>query len=74
LSSHFLNDRTIRELRSTGANLEKDDIVSHLLLMPAQYDNIVMAIKTLSIEKQTLGFIKNRLLDEEAKHTLSEKA
>jgi len=41
--------------------------------MPTQYDNIVTAIETLSIKKQTLGFIKNRLLDEEARHTDSSK-
>ena len=69
LGTHFLNfDKLIRELRSTGAKLEETDVVCHLLLtMPQEYEVVVTAIETLSTEKLTLGFVKNRLLDEEKK-------
>lgn len=69
MASHFLKfDRTVRELRSTGATLEESDVVCHLLLtMPAEYDMVVTALETLSSEELTLSFVKNRLLDEESK-------
>lgn len=69
LSSHFLKfESLVRELKSTGANMEETDIVCHLLLtMPSEYDVIVTALETLSKESLTLSFVKNRLLDEESK-------
>lgn len=69
MGNHFLKfDKLIRELRSTGAKLEDTDVVCHLLLtMPTEYDVVVTAIETLSADKLTLSFVKNRLLDEEAK-------
>ncbi|GAB1869619.1 Gag-pol polyprotein [Camponotus japonicus] len=71
MGGHFLKfDRLIRELRSTGAKLEDTDVVCHLLLtMPTEYDVVVTAIETLSTDKLTLNFVKNRLLDEEAKRS-----
>lgn len=69
LANHFLKfDKKIRELRSTGANLEENDVVCHLLLtMPTEYDTVVTSIETLSMEDLSTGFVKNRLLDEESK-------
>ncbi|KYN30129.1 Copia protein [Trachymyrmex cornetzi] len=71
MTSHFLKfDRLVRELKSTGANLEEADIVCHLLLtMPEEYNMVVTALETLSSEQLTLGFVKTRLLDEEAKRS-----
>jgi len=71
LEAHFIKfDELIRQLKSAGAKLEKEDIVCHLLLtMPETYNNVVTAIETLSIEKLTIEFVKGRLLDEEAKKT-----
>lgn len=58
----------MRELKSTGANLDETDIVCHLLLtMPEEYNMMVTALKTLSSEQLILSFVKSRLLDEEAK-------
>jgi len=69
MASHFLKfDRLVRELKMTGANLDETDIVCHLLLtMPEEYNIVVTALETLSVEQLTLGFAKTRLLDEEAK-------
>lgn len=75
MGNYFLKfGKLIRELRSTGAKLEDTDVVCHLLLtMPTEYDVMVTAIETLSTDKLTLGFVKNRLLDEEAKRNGSVK-
>ena len=35
--------------------------------MPAEYEVVVTALETLSLEKLTLAFVENRLLDEESK-------
>jgi len=70
LEAHFIKyDELIRQLKSV--KLEKEEyIVFHLLLtMPETYNNVVIAIETLSIEKLTIEFVKGRLLDEEAKKT-----
>ena len=75
LETHFLKfDKLIRELKSTGATLEETDIVCHLLLtMPNEYDNVVTALETLSAERLTLSFVKNRLLEEESKRSGSKQ-
>ncbi|KAF2895226.1 hypothetical protein ILUMI_10949 [Ignelater luminosus] len=67
LANHFLKfDKSIRDLRSTGATLEETDIVCHLLLtMPNEYEVVVTALETLSKQDLTLNFVKNRLLEEE---------
>lgn len=69
LAGHFLKfDKLIRELRQTGATVEKDDTICHLLLtMPPEFDAVVTAIETLSSKELTIEFVKNRLLDEETK-------
>lgn len=69
LSSHLLKFETlVREIKSTGATMEENDIVCHLLLtMPQEYDIVVTGLETLSKETLTLSFVKNRLLDEKAK-------
>ena len=75
LSSHFLAfDKLIRDLKTTGAKLKNTDVFCHLLLtMPSEYDYVVTAIETLSAEQLDIRFVKNRLLDEEAKRTESNK-
>ena len=69
LANHFLVfDKLIRELKSTGATVEETDIVCHLLLtMPHEYESVVTAIETLSMNDLKISFVKNRLLDQEAK-------
>lgn len=71
MSAHFLNfGRLIRELKSTGAMIEEVDVVCHLLLtLPSEYDAVVTALETLLTEQLKLSFVKNRLLDEEAKRS-----
>ena len=69
LESHFLTfDKLIRELRGTGATVEENDSVCMLLLsMPKEFDSVVTAIETLTADKLTISFVKNRLMDEETK-------
>jgi len=57
----------IRELKSTGAVAEENDIICYLLLkMPQEYDMVV--IETMAGKTDlSLSFVKNRLLDEESK-------
>ena len=48
--------------------MKETDIVCHLLFtMPLEYDTVVTDLETLSMKDLTMNFIKNRLLDEEAK-------
>ena len=69
LLNHYLTfDKLVRELKSSSTKLEETDVVCHLLLtMPREYEHAVTAIETLSADKLDLGFVKSRLLDEEAK-------
>lgn len=69
MANHLLTfDKVIRELRATGAKLEETDLVCHLLLtMPTEFNHVVTVIETLSTENLTIGFVKNRLMDEEVK-------
>lgn len=66
MSEHLLKfDKMIRELKSSGANMEDLDIVCHLLLtLPKTYGFLVTAIETMDQSKITLDFVKSRLLDE----------
>ena len=75
LANHFLQfDKLIRNLRTPDGNLEELDIVCHLLLtMPFEYNNVVTAIETLASDQLTVGFVKNRLLDEETKRNDTRK-
>lgn len=63
---HFLKfDKKIRELKSTGTNLEELDIVVHLLItLPKSYDNLVTALETMDQKNLSVEFVKSRLLDE----------
>lgn len=69
MAEHFLNfDKKIRDLRSSGANVDDVDIICHLLLtLPETYGNLVTAIETMHAKDLTLDFVKSRLLDEYAK-------
>jgi hypothetical protein len=58
----------MHDLRLTGAKMEEQDFVCHLLLtMPAEYVSVVTALETLSSEKLTLSFVRTRLHDEDMK-------
>lgn len=69
LENHFLTfDKIVRELKSTGANLEDNDVVCHLLLtLPKSFDNVVTALETLEPKKLSIETVKARLLDENNK-------
>lgn len=69
IENHFLVfDKTVRELKSTGADLKDIDVVCYLLLsLPKSYDVLVTALETLDQDKLTLEFVKGRLLDEYTK-------
>lgn len=68
LESHFLRfDQLIRELKSTGAKMDEEDIVCHLMLtMPVSYESVNTAMEAVS-EKLTLEFVKGKYLDVESK-------
>lgn len=64
----------IRELKSTGATVEENDLICHLLLtMPAEYNTVVTAIETLSMKELSISFVKIRLCDEETKRNSNSK-
>lgn len=71
LENHFLYfDQLVRELKSTGAKLEENDVICHLLLtLPESYNSVVTSIETVLTDpsKQSLDFVKSRLLDESIK-------
>lgn len=69
IGDHFLEfDKTVRELKSTGATIEEMDVICHLLLtLPRSYDNLITAIETMNSKDLTLVFVKSRLLDEHRK-------
>lgn len=64
LQEHFNKlDGLIRELESTGTNMEQSDKVVNLLLtLPEKYDSVITALETMSID-----FVKSRLLDAKLK-------
>lgn len=71
MSEHFLNfDKVIRNLKSTGANVEENEVICYLFLtMPKAYENIVTALETINPTELTLDFAKSRFLDEFNKRT-----
>lgn len=69
IENHFLVfDKIVRDLKSTGATLEEEDVVCHLLLiLPKSFEAVVTALETLEPKKLTIEFVKSRLLDESEK-------
>lgn len=69
LDSFFLKfDKLVRELRASDANPTDNEVICYLLLaMPSSFDNVVAAIETISNDKLSLEFVKNRLIEEEIK-------
>lgn len=68
LESHFLRfDQLVRELKSTGAKMDEEDIVCHLMLtMPSSYESVNTAMEAVS-EKLTLEFVKGKYLNVESR-------
>lgn len=75
IEKHFLEfEKLIRELKSTGANMDEADSVCHLLLtLPKSFDPLVTALETVAPDKLTMSFVKGRLLDAENKRKNSEE-
>ncbi|KAF2889871.1 hypothetical protein ILUMI_16302 [Ignelater luminosus] len=69
LNLHFLTfDSIVRSLKASGATLEENDIICHLLLtLPKSYEMVITAIETIGGSDLTLDFVKEKLLDEEIK-------
>ncbi|KAF2887944.1 hypothetical protein ILUMI_18229 [Ignelater luminosus] len=69
LNSHFLTfDSIVRSLKASGATLEENDIICHLLLaLPKSYEMVITAIETIGGSDLTLDVVKGKLLDEEIK-------
>lgn len=66
LEAHFLRmENLIRQLKATVS--ESDEICHLLFSMPQEYNVVVTAIEMMSFNNLTLGFVKNRLLDEVSK-------
>lgn len=75
LESHFLLfENRVRELQGSGQQMDKSFVISMLLLtLPQSYDSIVIALETISDDKQTLNFVKSKLLDIELQKTDNNK-
>ncbi|KAF2896492.1 hypothetical protein ILUMI_09683 [Ignelater luminosus] len=69
LNSHFLIfDSIVRSLKASGATLEENNIICHLLLtLPKSYEMVITAIETIGRSDLSLDFVKGKLLDEEIK-------
>lgn len=65
LQEHYTKyDKISRELKNLGANFQESDIACFLLLsMPAEYESVVTAIRTISDDDLQLSIVKNRLLE-----------
>ena len=65
-------ERTIRDLKSTGARVEDGDAVSQLLVtLPRTFDTVVTALETLEADRLTMDFVKSRLLDFQTKRNMT---
>lgn len=66
LMKHFLEfDKTVRDLKSSGAKMENLDIVISLLMtLPESYNTIVSALETLDPNQLDIEVVRGRLLDE----------
>lgn len=69
MTNHFMIfDKSIRSLKSSGAEMGEIEIVCLLLLsMPKSFDGLVTAIETMEPNRITTEFVKNSLLDESNK-------
>ncbi|KAK9693368.1 hypothetical protein QE152_g34249 [Popillia japonica] len=69
LEDHFLKfDTIIRELEGVGCKMDESDKVCHLLLsMNENYDTVITAIETISLDTVNMEVVKSRLLNEELK-------
>lgn len=69
LNEFFLKfDGLVRQLMSSGAKMEKLDIICHLVItLPKIYDNVVTEVEISNPHSLELDFVKNRLLAEEGK-------
>lgn len=74
LQQHFLEfEKTVRDLKSTGAKVDEDDAVCQLLItLPKSFNSVVTALETLDVEKLTMVFVKSRLLDFQTKVNMCE--
>lgn len=66
MNDHFINfDKVIRNLKSTGANVEDQEVICLLFLtLPKTYDGLITALETINPKDLSLDFAKSRLLDE----------
>lgn len=69
LSDFYLEfDKLSRQLKESGADPSKDELICYLLIaMPPSYGNVVSAIETLNTDTMNMEFVRRRLLDEETK-------
>lgn len=69
MRSHFAAfDELVRQLKSAGAKLEENDLVSQLFLtLPDSYDPLVTALENIDENELTMETVKQRLLGEESK-------
>lgn len=68
LQDHFVRfDEIITDLEATGAKLEEDDKVCHLLLsLPSKFETVITVLETTD-QKLTIDLVKSKLLDAELK-------
>lgn len=73
--TEFLNEfeRTVSELRSSGGTIPDEEVISQLLAaMPEKYQAITATIDVIFAQNPrdiTFQFVKNRLLQEETRHS-----
>ncbi|XP_052562346.1 uncharacterized protein LOC128092489 [Culex pipiens pallens] len=61
-------EKLLRELKTAGVKLEKEDIVCQLLLaLPRSFDALITAVETIEPKDLTLEYVKKRVLDEQVK-------
>jgi len=75
LESHFLLfENRVSDLQGSGQQMDKSIVISMLLLtLPQSYDTIIIALETMSDDKQSLNFVKSNLLDIELQNTDNNK-
>lgn len=75
LEEYFIRfEEIISDLKNIGVKLENLDIVCHLLVsLPKNYEGIVTALDTVDVDKLSLEYVKDRLLDFEVKQKLNQE-